>query len=74
MDTEQKKALEALLYPDLSYQLVGLAMEVHYRLGHGFLEQVYENALMIMFRKAGIKARRQDPIKVFLRAKRSEIT
>ena len=56
--------VENLLYPDLSYQVVGLAMEVHNRLGYGFLEKVYENALMILLRKAGIKAQQQCAIKV----------
>ncbi len=39
-------------------------MEVHSKLGPGFLEKVYENALMVLFRKEGITARQQAPIKV----------
>lgn len=39
-------------------------MEVHSQLGSGFLEKVYENALMVLFRKEGIAARQQTPIKV----------
>lgn len=34
-----------ILYKDLSFQVVGAAMEVHRQLGPGFLEQVYHNAL-----------------------------
>jgi len=30
-----------ILYKDLSYQIIGLAMEVHRKLGYGFLEKVY---------------------------------
>ena len=44
MNTKPKTMVENLLYPDLSYQVVGLAMEVHNRMGYGFLEMVYENA------------------------------
>ncbi len=55
---------EKIIYKDLSYKLVGLAMEVHTELGSGFLEKVYENALMIMFEENGIKAEQQVPIKV----------
>jgi GxxExxY protein len=33
-------------------------------LGHGFLEKVYENALMINLRKMGISAIQQSPVKV----------
>ena len=33
--------------------------------GYGFLEKIYENAMMIEFRKARIPAESQFPIKVF---------
>ena len=42
-------------------------MEVHRELGFGFLEKVYENALMIAFRLAGIKVVQQAAIKVYYR-------
>lgn len=35
-----------ILYKDLSYQVVGAAMEVHRQLGPGFLEAIYHNALV----------------------------
>lgn len=56
--------IESLLYPDLSYRVIGLAMDVHNKLGHGFLEKVYENSMMVLLRKAGIRAEQQAPIKV----------
>lgn len=33
------------LYEDLTYQIIGCALEVHKYLGPGFLESVYEDAL-----------------------------
>ncbi len=53
-----------IIYKELSFQIVGLAMEVHSKLGPGFLEKVNENALMLMFKKSGINAKAQVPIKV----------
>ena len=53
-----------IVHKELSYKIVGCAMEVHSKLGPGFLEKVYENALMVLFRKEGIAARQQTPIKV----------
>ena len=58
-----------ILYQDLSYKIVGLAMEVYNKLGYGFLEKVYENALMILFKREGIKAEQQVPIKVYFEGK-----
>ena len=40
-------------------------MEVHRKLGSGFLEKVYENSLMVLFKRERIPAVKQAPIKVF---------
>lgn len=42
-------------------------MNVHSTLGYGFLEKVYENALMILFRKENIKAEQQKSLKVLFK-------
>lgn len=55
---------DRILYKELSYKIVGLAMQVHRELGPGFLERVYENSLMIMFEENAILAQAQLPIKV----------
>lgn len=60
MNTNQPK----IVYQELAYQIVGLAMQVHSKLGNGFLEKVYENALMVLLHKAGIDAVQQAPITV----------
>jgi GxxExxY protein len=44
---------------DLTYRIIGLAMEVHNELGHGFKEEVYEKALEVKFNHAGIVPHRQ---------------
>lgn len=57
--------MKDILYKDLSYRIVGLAMQVHNSLGHGFLEKVYENALMVLLKREGIKAKQQTQITVY---------
>ena len=54
-----------LLYPELTYQINGAAMEVHSALGCGFLEKVYQEALAIALDERGIKYQREKPIPVF---------
>jgi len=46
---------EKIIYKDLSYKVVGLAIQVRKELGFGFLEKVYENALMILLEEHRIK-------------------
>ena len=53
-----------ILYKDLSYEIVAAAIDVWKNLGYGFLEKVYENALMIELRKREISCEQQRPIKV----------
>jgi len=60
MDTNKEK----ILHKDLSYKVVGLAMEVHNKLGYGFLEKVYVRAMMVLLRREGIQATQQAPITV----------
>jgi GxxExxY protein len=57
-------ATEEILYKDLSYKIIGLAMQAHKELGHGFLEKIYENAIMVLFRREGIRVTQQAPIVV----------
>jgi GxxExxY protein len=49
---------------DLCGQVIGAAMKVHSALGPGFLESVYQNALIWELRKAGLKAESERPISV----------
>jgi len=49
---------------DLCGQIIGLTMKVHSALGPGFLESVYQNALIWELRKAGVKAEAERPITV----------
>ncbi len=48
----------------LTEQVIGCAYEVHNILGGGFLEKVYENALLNELASRGIKADAQRPLSV----------
>ena len=49
---------------ELSKNIIGAAIEVHKVLGNGFLEKVYENALLKELTTRGIKAKSQVPINI----------
>jgi len=49
---------------DLTYKINGAIFEVNKVLGPGFMEKVYENALLVEFRNIGLNARAQVPITV----------
>ena len=49
---------------DLCGQVIGAAMKVHSTLGPGFLESVYQNALIWELQKSGFKVDAQRPINV----------
>lgn len=55
----------ALAHRELTEQIIGAAIEVHRRLGPGFLESIYENALVIELRKRGISVEKQVEVPVF---------
>ena len=54
-----------LLYEDLSNNIINSAIEVHRELGCGFLEKVYENALVSELRNRGLNVEQQKSIKVY---------
>ena len=52
-------------YDSLTKQIIGCAYAVGNKLGHGFLEKVYENAMAIELAAGGLKAETQKPVKVY---------
>ena len=51
-------------YDGVTERIIGCAYRVANTLGAGFLEKVYENALGIELRKAGLHVKQQWPIEV----------
>ncbi len=52
-------------YEELTKEVIRVFYKVYNTLGYGFLERVYENALRIEFKKAGIDFACQVPVRVF---------
>jgi len=52
-------------HKELTEKIINIFYRVYNKLGYGFLEKIYENAMMIEFKKDGIPAVPQSPIKVF---------
>ena len=49
---------------ELTERIIACAFKVHQGLGSGFLEKVYENAMLIELQKCGVRVRQQAPIAV----------
>ena len=51
-------------YKELTQRIILIFYRVYNKLGYGFLEKIYQNAMMIEFRREGIPALSQSPIEV----------
>jgi len=51
-------------HADLTGKIIERAYKVHGTLGFGFLESVYQNALLIELQKTGLNAEKEKPIHV----------
>ena len=54
-----------LLHRDLTDKIIKAFYRVYNKLGFGFLEKVYQNALFLELTNAGLFCEKQKPIKVF---------
>ncbi len=51
-------------YQDLTEKIIGAAIEVHRRLGPGFLESIYEKALVLELQKRGLRIESQVQVPI----------
>lgn len=54
-----------MVHEDITEKIIGVFYEVYNNLGYGFLENVYENAMVKEFGLRGIKCVSQYPINVY---------
>ena len=59
-----------LIYEELTYKIIGIAMKIHKELGPDFLEAVYEEAMIIELKEEGIPFQNQVPIEIEYRGKK----
>ena len=56
-----------MLYEELTHKIIGCAMTVHAALGNGFQEVIYQRALAIELRLAGLSFEREKEMPIFYR-------
>jgi GxxExxY protein len=54
-----------LIFREESYKIIGACIEVHKKLGPGFLESVYSEALELEFNKAAIPYEKEKKLPIF---------
>jgi len=58
---------KGIIYPDLSYKIMQAVFAVHNELEPGFMEKVYEGALVYELQKSGFAVARQQ-VRSYLKA------
>lgn len=53
-----------IIYKEEAYRIIGLCMEIHRTLGHGFTDMVYKDALEVSFKQEGIIYQRNKEFKI----------
>ena len=53
-----------MLHQSLTHQIIACYYRVYNTLGYGFLEKVYENAMILEFKGSGLRCDQQMPIEV----------
>ena len=61
---------DEFLYKDLTYKIIGIAMEIHRELQSGFLEAVYEEVLGKELKKAKIPFKNQVRIDIYYKGEK----
>lgn len=59
--------MNGLAHEELTSRIIGCAIEVHKELGPGFLESIYETAMTLELRRAGLQVEQQKPLSLFYR-------
>jgi GxxExxY protein len=53
-----------LLYPEMSYQIIGILFEVYNELGYGYQEKYYQRAISARLKEMNFSFKEQIPVKI----------
>ena len=53
-----------LLYPELSYQIIGILFEVYNTLGYGYKEKYYQASITALLKSLGVKFKEQVLVEI----------
>ncbi len=59
--------MNKLAHEELTGRIIACALEVYKALGPGFLESIYEMALMVELKRSGLKVERQKTVPIYYR-------
>lgn len=63
--TKKNRTFKAdLLYPDLSYEIVGVLFDVFTNFGYGQKEEYYQKAIAIALKEKGLAFKRELPVRI----------
>lgn len=54
-----------MVFEELSKKIIESAIKVHKNLGPGFMESIYQAALIIQLKKDGLKVETQKEVKIY---------
>ena len=69
MINHDKKYKQSYKHSEITDKIIQAFYYVYNKLGHGFLEKVYENSMMLELQNIGLKCASQYPITVYYNSK-----
>lgn len=61
---------DQFLYEELTYKIIGIGMKIHKELGPGFLEAVYEEAMVMELKEEKIPFEEQVELNIYYRGEK----
>jgi GxxExxY protein len=65
LKTNEPEPMMEFLHKEITKEIIGAAFEVHRLLGYGFLEKVYQNAMVVELRLRGLTVQPESQIDVW---------